>query len=208
MAINVKTKYPANADAPSLDYPTGSFRNDTSPESEDGTPLEKDWANDWLGFRDATLDEAEIVANGVVETAQASQVLNAILSMINTRVAPSQLQAIWDSGLLTTESSISPVKLDSKIKTLAIGEVQTWQNVGGSRSLDVNYTNSTGRSIMISASIGVNTEGQNVIAIVNGVTILACPVGGFAMSVQFIVPNGGVYSLSAPSGIQSWAELR
>lgn len=78
MALNIKVAYPANADSPSLSYPTGSFRNDSTPESEDGTPLENQWANDFLGARDAILEQAGITASGDVETAEASDVLDAL----------------------------------------------------------------------------------------------------------------------------------
>jgi hypothetical protein len=83
MAINIKAVYPANADSPSLSYITGSFRNDSSPESEDGTPLEMAWANDFLGARDALLQRAGITPSGDVETANDSDVLDAIEFIVN-----------------------------------------------------------------------------------------------------------------------------
>ncbi len=88
MAINIKEAYPANADSPSLAYTTGSFRNDSTPESEDGTPLEKGWANDLLGARDAILKRANITPSGDVETAEVSDVLDA-LEFIIEDLAPS-----------------------------------------------------------------------------------------------------------------------
>lgn len=82
MALKLNERYPSRTSDPSLDYPTGAFRNKTSPTSTDGTPLEKDWANDWFGARDALLAEAEIVANGDIETAQSSQVLQALVQLV------------------------------------------------------------------------------------------------------------------------------
>ncbi|KKK55356.1 hypothetical protein LCGC14_3075380, partial [marine sediment metagenome] len=99
MAINVKTKYPDNADAASLDYPSGSFRNDSTPSSEDGTPLEVAWMNDFLGSRDAVLLEGGITPSGDPDTAQVSDFLNGLKQIIanNTTHAPvGGLLQIWD----------------------------------------------------------------------------------------------------------------
>lgn len=84
MAINLRDKYGVRANPPSLDYPTGSVRNKTAPNALDGTPLEKDWANDWVGARDAILSAAGITASGLVETAQSSQVLDSLKKIIAT----------------------------------------------------------------------------------------------------------------------------
>lgn len=100
MAINIKEAYPANADSPSLDYTTGSFRNDSTPESEDGTPLEKGWANDFLGARDAILKQANITPSGDVETAEASDVLDA-LNIIAKQNASVQNMVVFDVSGVT-----------------------------------------------------------------------------------------------------------
>lgn len=210
MAINVKTTYPDNANAASLDYTTGSFRNDSTPSSEDGTPLEVAWMNDFLGGRDAILAEGGVTPSGVPDTAQESDVLDALLQIIsdNSPEQATQIQTVWNSGISSEESLISPEKLDQKIKTLAIGTGQTYQDVSASRVIGVTYTNSTGRPIMVFVSLGVNSIGQTVSVSVNGSSILNCPVEGFAVPFSFVVPSGGTYSATAPSGFQSWVELR
>lgn len=78
MALDIKARYGSRANDPSVDYPTGSIKNKSAPDATDGTPLEKDWGNDWLGARDAILSAASIVADGNVEKVGASQVLAAI----------------------------------------------------------------------------------------------------------------------------------
>lgn len=85
MAINLDDRYPGRANPKSLDYPQGSFRNRTSPTSKDGTYLEQDWANDWAGFFQSLLKEAGIAANGVVDTAQASQYYDALIAAIRSQ---------------------------------------------------------------------------------------------------------------------------
>lgn len=66
---------------------------------------------------------------------------------------PIQDQATWNTGTDTTESLISPDKLDEKIKTLALGEGQTRLDVTASRSAGVEYTNSSGRTKVVQVEI-------------------------------------------------------
>ncbi|WP_341232360.1 hypothetical protein [uncultured Methylophaga sp.] len=125
MAIKLAERYPTRASDPSLAYPTGSFKNKSAPGAVDGTPLEKDWANDFLGFRDALLDAAEIVANGDIDTAQASQTFDALTAYIaaSSPQTPSQTQAVWNAGESTVESKISSLKLQSKVLNMFGGTV-------------------------------------------------------------------------------------
>lgn len=88
MAINLDDRYPGRAGPKNLAYPQGSFKNRTSPTSKDGTYLEKDWANDWAGFFQALLSNAGMTANGVVDTAQASQYFDALMAAVGNRFAP------------------------------------------------------------------------------------------------------------------------
>jgi hypothetical protein len=92
-----------------------------------------------------------------------------------------------------------------------IGIGQTWQNVSGSRSAGVTYTNSTGKPIQISisayrvASVGVAT------ATVSGVTVATISTQGTndvgaTTQIAFIVPDGATYSFS--TSFTLWAELR
>ena len=88
---------------------------------------------------------------------------------------------------------------------------QTWQDLTTSRASSTNYTNSTGKPIMIVVTISVTGSGANVTFIVDSVTI---PFSNFsAQSGQgyaggtIIVPAGAVYSVSS-SPINSWLELR
>jgi hypothetical protein len=117
-----------------------------------------------------------------------------------------QTQTVWNAGTSTTESLISPLKLDTKIKTLAIGEGQTWQNVTASRSRATIYTNTTGKPIMVTF-YGTNDSIANNVY-VDGVNIGSLDIdgqtgGGFS----FIVPNGSTYHVDI-STIVNWAELR
>jgi hypothetical protein len=80
----------------------------------------------------------------------------------------------------------------------AIGEGQTWQTV--SRTGGVTYTNSTGKSIMVSL-YGLGT----LQLFVNGLQVAVSTVNNAGNSITGIVPNGSTYS----SNQSSWvAELR
>lgn len=82
MAINLDEKYPGRAQPKSVRYPQGAFKNRTAPDSQDGTYLEQDWANDMSGFLQWLLANAGITANGQVDNALASQYGQALESMV------------------------------------------------------------------------------------------------------------------------------
>ena len=94
-----------------------------------------------------------------------------------------------------------------------IGINQTWQNVIGSRVSGTTYTNSTGKPILVNASVGT-AQNAYITASVGAVVINNPQVNGAAgtqntASVSFIVPNGSTYSVTATLGaIGIWAELR
>lgn len=81
MAIKISDEYPY-AVAPSADYPGGSFKNDSTGATGDGTPVDNRWANDMLGFFQALLAGANMVASGAPDTAQASQYRDALEAMM------------------------------------------------------------------------------------------------------------------------------
>jgi hypothetical protein len=82
-----------------------------------------------------------------------------------------------------------------------IGVGQTWQNVAGSRSAGVTYTNSSGKSI----SMAVSTIGTAYIT-VGGVLAAVSGIGDATNYLGAIIPNGTTYSMTGAVGI--WAELR
>ena len=77
MAIRLEDEY-ANAEAASSDYPQSSFKNATSTSATDGTPLEKRWANDIIGFLQRLLLLAGITPSGAPDTALVSDYYNAL----------------------------------------------------------------------------------------------------------------------------------
>lgn len=85
MAINPNTKYPGRITAPTLAYPYGSSKNETSPGAGDGTPYELARADDIFGFQQALLAAASITPSGNSDTALVSEYLQAIVEIASGR---------------------------------------------------------------------------------------------------------------------------
>lgn len=83
---------------------------------------------------------------------------------------------------------------------------QTWQDVSGSRTAGVTYTNSTGKPIMVSIRTPAALSDYTIT--VNGVvTAQVTNIATTRMFMTTIVPNGSTYVVSGFQG-GSWAELR
>lgn len=85
MTIKLEESYVGRATAASPGYPGGSFKNESTEGADDGTPFEKDWPNDSIGFVDAIFERAGIEKNGTVDTAIDSQAMRALLRVINEK---------------------------------------------------------------------------------------------------------------------------
>ena len=94
----------------------------------------------------------------------------------------------------------------------SIGIDQTWQDLTGSRTFGVTYTNSTGRPIVVSIGFKTVSGNENVYFRVNGVVVSYSENGGAGDSLGplgNIVPAGATYILDRAAGsIENWAELR
>lgn len=80
--INLETRYTTAVTAGDADYPEGSFKNDATAGDNSGTPFEAAWTNDIYGFFYALLAEDNVTPDNNVETAQASQLVEALRAMI------------------------------------------------------------------------------------------------------------------------------
>ena len=81
MALKINEKFAPRANPPTTNYPDGSIKNESTPGAKDGTPLDAEWGNDYVGFTDALLAEAGIDASGNPDTALVSQRVDAIKSL-------------------------------------------------------------------------------------------------------------------------------
>lgn len=94
------------------------------------------------------------------------------------------------------------------IKSYGIGFAQTWQNP--TRAFNTQYTNSTGRPIMVEI-YATGTGDTALTATISGVsfTIGRNSVTGGGPVGSFIVPVGATYSVAyTGQTLQSWFELR
>ena len=110
------------------------------------------------------------------------------------------------TGTATTNKWIS-----SQAPSSGIGNGQTWQNVTGSRSGNVNYTNSTGKPIQVMITTYKVGSSAPTTFFVDSVSIGYADaagtndVGNFTTT-SFIVPDSSTYQ--AAGDFQQWAELR
>ena len=110
-----------------------------------------------------------------------------------------QAPAIAGGTVVTLPATTGTAALTSQV----IGIGQTWQNVAASRVSGTTYTNSTGKPIVIVASIyGINAT---LTISIQGVT-LGTVNGNYGGSITGVVPDGATYVYTG-----SWsylAELR
>ncbi len=91
-----------------------------------------------------------------------------------------------------------------------IGVSQTWQRVTSSRSIGTTYTNTTGRTIVVSVTTN-SKAGVYMDARVSGVLQFAHNSYTNQLlrpSVLLIVPAGNTYRVTSNSSLHTWAELR
>ena len=97
---------------------------------------------------------------------------------------------------------------------VGIGVGQTWTDVTSSRAFNTDYTNSTGKPIMVHF-IATTGTGDNIQVVVGGVNFgdqYTNTSNGREMS-SFIVPDSTVYRINGNTGsttpvLQKWIELR
>ena len=89
--------------------------------------------------------------------------------------------------------------------------VQTLQNVKGSRVVGTTYTNSTGQPITVMVS-GTSTSIAAMAIALGGLIVYGSSAGiGGLVACTFVVPNGATYAVGASAGtltIAEWAEIR
>lgn len=98
----------------------------------------------------------------------------------------------------------------TNVSNPGVGVGQSWVNyisnsVGTARQSNVEYTNDTGKPIMVFAT---PTIGGNTGIWVGGVQLAYTAGGNQQNWISFIVPAGNTYKIQANSGIAYWSELR
>lgn len=92
--INLESEFSPRVNPADANYPFGSIKDNTSPGANDGTPLAAVWGNDWEGFAQAAMTEAGITPSGFPDTAQDSQLLDAVKAVASGALRPSVIEAM------------------------------------------------------------------------------------------------------------------
>jgi len=107
---------------------------------------------------------------------------------------------------LVDETVSVTVTLLVKAKSAGLGVGQAWKNVMGARAGNVTYTNTTGKTIMVSV---FTTSSVTYTVTVDGVNVVYIASADTVSGSCFAVPDGSSYKLGlAPPGIAVWSELR
>ena len=119
---------------------------------------------------------------------------------------PAASSAETQAGTLTSKAVTPKGLADSMLA----GVGQTWQNVLGSRSLGVTYTNTTGRPIFVAISVNPTTTTTtfSVDGVVVGQTLNNPDTTATKDNLYAVVPPGSTYIASAGTTLEVWAELR
>lgn len=121
------------------------------------------------------------------------------------------------TGISISEPTTGNLVITNTVSGSGLGYDQSWQDVKNSRAFDTDYTNDTGKPIMVSVSVTQTATAfayTIVRAQVNGVVVAentATSAGSIVSSgVQFIVPPGATYRIVRlnNTNIKYWAELR
>tara|TARA_R110000787_G_scaffold55939_2_gene128790 strand:+ start:383 stop:787 length:405 start_codon:yes stop_codon:yes gene_type:complete len=106
---------------------------------------------------------------------------------------------------LTLPDETGTVATQAYVGTQSLGVGQTWQDVTGSRSSGVTYTNSTGKPIFLSIYSSA-ADGTYTIT-VDGIVVVRDREVNVDITHITIVPNGSTYLISL-AGTITWNELR
>jgi len=118
MAIKLEEQYPGVTIPASINYPWGSFKNETVKDAKDGTPYELAWSNDIYGFYGALLKEPGITPTGVSDTAVASQYLDAV--KLFSKADRKHVQVANAVAAPTTKVTIEPCAVWDRTRTTII----------------------------------------------------------------------------------------
>lgn len=145
MALKRNERYPGHFSNPTTAHPQGAFKNRTAPNSQDGSYLEADWANDWDGFFSSLLSASGLTANGNVDTALNSQYYDALKSLFLQRTNP--------FGDIKSDGTVN-----TALANLGLGEAAKSRLLqsGGDSVKDVMSQNAI--TYLLSLKAGVNGE--------------------------------------------------
>jgi hypothetical protein len=142
---------------------------------------------------------------------------DAALTMTNsaslvTQTGANIVTAAGDTCIIrATAANVVEIICGEFLADRAVGSGQTWQDVKASRVIATTYTNTTGRSIEIAASVN-STSASNLGLNINGVRIAVCFITtGQSNTQRATIPAGATYTITNSAGtptVVEWWELR
>lgn len=116
------------------------------------------------------------------------------------------------SLILADQSAAVTIKRITKWYNAPIGMGQAWVDLSSFRVFNTTYTNTTGRSVEITARTPESTANRTVDILVDGVSVSKQYIGGGSsitksVEARAIVPAGKTYQASS-EGLSAWVELR
>jgi hypothetical protein len=93
-----------------------------------------------------------------------------------------------------------------------LGGDQEWVDLTGSRTVNTQYTNETGKPIMVSVIAYANIANVRIASNVGTVNIANTSIANTTQTIQVLVPSGRTYMIrttnTSNTTINSWSELR
>jgi hypothetical protein len=111
---------------------------------------------------------------------------------------------VTESPLTNNTRLASTAFVQNAVQNVGVGSGQTWQDLAASRAVATNYTNSTGRSIVV--SISETTTAASSLT-VGGVVVANNSGTNHDTTLTAVIPSGAVYRFDG-GGFTHWAELR
>lgn len=132
MAKILENLYPGKVSLGDDDHPDGSFKNVSVPGAQDGTPFEKAWANDWLGFSDALLRDGEVTADDTEDVAESSQRMQALHKVVGTeRTYLTKADAVASHNYGVEKITVQELNDAPFLKITSGGSSESFQDASG-----------------------------------------------------------------------------
>lgn len=141
MAIKIYEQFAPFANPADGDYPQGSFKNDSIPGAEDGTPLDAVWANDYAGTDAELFAQAGIVPSGQPDKLGASQRVDALKTVARKPLELKIFQSPTDGGLTEIQTRTVDVGEVYEVRKTSDGSLATiYSDAAGTTEIMQNGT--------------------------------------------------------------------
>ena len=138
MTFKMTDRYAGRVTNDPENYPRGKFKNRSTSVSEDGTYLEEDWKNDERAFFEAIYKNANVVANGRIDTANDCQIYDALMGMIQKMISVGA-EHIYGQANGSSDTITTTLNRDIELKNGVIIYVRAqYRNNTTSPTLKVN----------------------------------------------------------------------